>query len=76
MDAKTISNNILKALTGGMHSAIVDGVIVHDIPSELVYVNSQSELVNYSDSPVGTIAATIGFGSMWQKNASGEWVSV
>lgn len=76
MDAKTISNNILKALTGGMHSAIVDGVIVHDIRTEIVFVTQESELDNFDDMPAGTFAATYGLGAWWQKDASGEWVDV
>ena len=76
MENKTVSQDLRKILTGSMHDAIIGGKVVKDIPSKLVYVNSQSELSNYSDYPVGTIAAVIGFGSVWQKNVSGEWVSI
>ena len=76
--AETImGNNALKSLQWGMHDAVIDGEIVRDIPSKMVYVSSQSQLSKYTNNvPVGTIAATYGFGSLWQLNASRQWVSM
>lgn len=77
MADRILSNNALKGLQWGMHDAVIDGDIVSDIPSKMVYVSSQSQLSRFTNVvPVGTIAATYGFGSMWQLNASKQWVSV
>lgn len=77
MADKIMSNNALKNLQWGMHDAVIDGEVVQDIPSKMVYVTSQSQLSKYTNIvPVGTIAATYGLGSMWQLNASLQWVSM
>lgn len=76
--AETIKgNNALKSLQWGMHDAVIDNEIVRDIPSKMVFVSSQSQLSKFTNNvPVGTIAATYGFGSLWQLNASRQWVSM
>ena len=76
MNEKTISNNRLKSLNWGMHDAIINGEIVRDIPSKMIYVEQQSDLANFSDALPGTIAATYGFGSMWQMKPDGTWASM
>lgn len=76
MNSKNVSNDNLKSLQWGMHDAIVNGEIVRDVPSKMVYVTQQSELSNFSDAPVGTIAATYGFTAMWQKKPDGTWASM
>lgn len=76
MNEKTISNNRLKSLNWGMHDAIINGEIVRDIPSKMIYVSSQDELSNFSDALPGTIAAQYGFGSMWQMKPDGTWASM
>lgn len=77
MAEKIMSNNALKGLQWGMHDAIVNGEVVRDIPSKMVFVTNQSQLSQFTQiEPVGTIAATYGCGSMWQLNASRQWVSL
>ena len=76
MEEKTISNNRIKSLNWGMHDAIIDGQIVRDIPSRMIYVNAQSELVNFSDALPGTMAATYGFSQMWQMKPDGTWATI
>lgn len=77
MAEKIMGNNALKGLQWGMHDAIISGEIVRDIPSKMVFVTSQSQLSQFTQNvPVGTIAATYGFGSMWQLNASRQWVTM
>lgn len=77
MADKIMGNNALKNLQWGMHDAVIDGEVVQDIPSKMVFVTSQSQLSKFTNIvPVGTLAATYGFGSMWQLNASRQWVSM
>lgn len=77
MAEKTITNNRLKSLQWGMHDAIVDGDIVHDIPSKMVYVKDTTERDRFTNIvPIGTIAAVYGFGSMWHLNSDRQWVSM
>lgn len=76
MEEKTISNNRIKSLNWGMHDAIIDGQIVRDIPSRMIFVNAQSELVNFADALPGTMAATYGFGQMWQMKPDGTWATI
>lgn len=77
MAEKIMGNNALKSLQWGMHDAVIDGEVVQDIPSKMVFVTSQSQLSKFTNIvPVGTLAATYGFGSMWQLNASRQWVSM
>lgn len=77
MAEKTIGNSYPKALSGGMHDAIIGNDIVHDIPSKVIYVSEESELDSFTDiSPVGTFAAVYGLTKLWQLDASKEWVEV
>ena len=76
MDEKTISNNRIKSLNWGMHDAIIDGQIVRDIPSRMIFVTAQSELSNFADAFPGTMAATYGFGQMWQMKPDGTWATI
>ena len=77
MAEKIMSNNALKGLQWGMHDAVINGEVVKDIPSKMVFVTNQSQLSQFTNiEPVGTIAATYGGGSLWQLNASRQWVSM
>ena len=77
MAEKTISNNSAKIIQSGKHDAIINGDIVHDIPSAMIYVKDQTERDAFTQiSPVGTICAVYGFGTMWQLNSDREWVSM
>lgn len=76
MPEKTVGNNMLKQLQWGMHDAIIDGEIVHDIPSKVVYVSSQSELSNFADALPGTIAIQYGLVNIWQLKPNGSWAAL
>ena len=74
MAEKTISQNKRKVLNIGMHDALIDGNVVHDIPTRLVFVSDENELDSLTDcEPVGTIAVQYGFGSMWQLTPDATW---
>lgn len=75
--AITISQEKRKTLTTGMHDALIDGEVVKDIPSRVVFVTSQSELSAIAnEEPVGTIAIQYGFVNMWQLKPDGQWAAV
>lgn len=66
-----------KVITSGLHDAILDGEITRDIQTRMVFVNSESELAQFTDQePAGTVAATYGFGSMWQLTPAGTWAEI
>ena len=66
--------NSMKAMTLGVHSAVVNGMIDNDIPSRVVFVSSETELelVAYYE-PVGTIAIQFGFKNIWQLKPDKTW---
>lgn len=76
MEQKTIGNSMAKLLEVGMMDAVVDGVLIRDIPAKAVLVTAQSDLANLPVYPAGTVAYTAGFKAMWQLAASGSWVEV
>lgn len=76
LNEKISGNPAMKSLQWGMHDAIIDGEIVRDLPSKMVYVSEESELTNFADMPPGTIAATYGFTSMWQLTPDGTWADM
>lgn len=76
MVEKTIGNNQIKSLTFGMHDAIVDGELVHDIPTRLVFVASQTERNALENILAGTFVATYGLGNIWQKKGDGTWATI
>ncbi len=47
-----------------------------NVPTKNIMVTDESDLVNLSEYPAGSIAYTAGFGAMWQKAADGEWVNM
>ena len=65
-----------KRLTRGMYDAVINGVLLRDIPAKMVYVSSESQLAALTGYRAGTIAATFGFTHMWQLDTSGEWISM
>lgn len=76
MAEKTLGHNFPKTYQTGMHSILEDGVVVNGVPDEMVYVTQESELSAYASKPAGTLAATYGLTSIWQKKPDGTWVSV
>ena len=77
MADKILGNNAIKQLQWGMHTAIINGEIVRDIPSELILVKNTTERNQFTNTAhIGTIAATYGFGSMWQLNSDRQWVNM
>ena len=76
MEQKTIGNNMAKILESGMTDAVIDGVLVRDIPARAVLVTAESDLANLPSYPAGTLAYTAGFAAMWQLSAAGTWVEM
>ena len=60
----------------GINDIVVDGEIHAGVPAPSVMVESESDLANLPNYPAGTMAYTAGFKALWQKDASGEWVSM
>ena len=59
-----------------VHDAVVDGVILSNVPSKMVYVSGESELADLAEEyPVGTIAAQYGYTMLWQLAPTG-WVEI
>ena len=61
--------------TRGNLDYVKNGEIIQNVEMPIVMVASGSVLSSLTDYEAGTIAFTPGFANMWQKNASGEWVS-
>ena len=64
-----------------MNSGEVDymksGVLIHGSTALAVMVASSSELTGLAGKvPVGSIAYTAGYGTMWQLDAAGEWMEI
>ena len=77
MEIKNMTRTARKVLDLGMIDVVdSDGVLREDVPCKGVMVTAESDLANLPDYQPGTIAFTAGFGSMWQKDASGEWTSM
>ena len=76
MEQKTISQNSYKTLVADTYAAIIDGVLVHGIPNEPVYVTDESELATLPHLPVGTLAVQYGFAAMWQLKPDGTWAEI
>ena len=69
-----MSDDTIYSTKLGTHSIIKNGEVIKDVSSKLVYCNSQNDLeAHTSEFPAGTIAATYGFGDMWQLDDSGVW---
>lgn len=76
MEQKTISQNSYKSLVADTYAAIINGVLVHGIPNEPVYVTDESQLAALPHLPVGTLAIQYGFGAMWQLKPDGTWAEI
>lgn len=62
--------------TMGANDVVTANGLVENVMAPSVLVQSQSDLGELTDYPVGTIAYTAGFKAMWQLNALGVWVSM
>lgn len=57
-----------------MYDYAADGKLLRGIPSRMVFVGAEADLEDLPNGYLpGTIAATIGFGNMWQLDGDGEW---
>ena len=65
-----------ESVSMGVTDYIENGVAHNSNVMHSVMVESESDLASLNNYAVGSIAYTAGFGSMWQLNASGEWVEV
>lgn len=55
---------------------VKDGVIHRSRPLKAVMVKQQSVLAKLDSYEPGTIAFTVGFSNVWQKDIDGTWVSI
>lgn len=63
--------------TAGNLDYVQDGRLYKNNPASSVMVTAETDLDSLLDGyPAGTVAYTAGFTSMWQKDASGEWVEL
>lgn len=77
MEIKNMTRTARKVLDLGMIDVVdSDGVLREDVPCKGVMVTAESDLANLPDYQPGTIAFVAGFGSMWQKDATGTWQEV
>lgn len=76
MNEKTISNNSIKGLEWGMHDAVVDGELVRDIPTRMIFVTNSTERDALENLAAGTFVAVYGLGTIWQRKADGTWATV
>ena len=78
MEVINLTRTARKVLDLGMIDVVTeDGKVLEDVPCKPVMVPSDpNELTGLPDYQPGTIAFTAGFGSMWQKDATGEWQEV
>lgn len=70
----TVTDERLKRLNWTMHDAVVDGEVLRDLPSKMVYVTDADELAAFAGDPPGTIAALYGFSKLWQLQPDGTWL--
>lgn len=70
------SNNSIKTLQWGMHDAVVNGELVRDIPTRLVFVADSTERDALENVLPGQFVATYGMGYVWQKKGDGTWAAV
>jgi len=59
-----------------MYDAIAGGRTLKGVPGRMVFVSEESELNRFTDVWPGCLAATYGFGQMWQLDGSGEWIKI
>lgn len=76
MNEKTISNNSIKGLEWGMHDAVVNGELVRDIPTRLIFVADSTERDLLPDIFSGTFVATYGLSHVWQRKGDGTWATI
>ena len=63
-----------KIQSEGTTDYVLDGVVYHNAPINVVLVSSKSEAESLlADTEPGTIAYTAGFNEMWQKAPDGSW---
>ena len=76
MNEKTITQNSFKALETNMHDAVIDGMVVHDIPTKIIFVANSTERDALENVLPGQFVATYGCSTVWQKKGDGTWAEV
>ena len=76
MKEKTVSNNSLKGLEWGMHDAVVNGELVRDIPTRMIFVANSTERDALTNVAAGTFVATYGLEHIWQRKGDGTWATI
>ena len=76
MNKKTITQKKLKVIANSVNDVVHGDLLVKDTPAPTVLVEAETDLAQLPAYPAGTIAYTAGFKGMWQRNTSGNWISV
>jgi hypothetical protein len=74
LETKIVTSDTIQTPT--THDAIVGNQLLKGVPDTTIYVQSESELSNFTEYPVGTFAIQYGFKGMWQLKPDKSWVSV
>lgn len=60
----------------GANDVVGANGLTKNVLAPSVLVRSENDLAQLPEYPAGSIAYTAGFKEMWQKDASGSWVSL
>lgn len=60
----------------GNEDYVKNGKVYKNASTQMVLVSGAGDLSLLANYDPGTIAHTAGFGTMWQKAVSGEWVQM
>lgn len=66
---------MIPSFSMGIHNAVVNGVVIYDQPTAITFVSSQSDLGKIENVTPGDLAATYGFGTIWQYDGT-QWQEV
>ena len=71
----TPTNTVVDAVDG-VTDYVKDGVLHKNAVMGNVMVESESDLANLTQYETGSIAYTVGYENIWQKDADGTWQSM
>lgn len=73
---KTTNTDKVIDVIDGVTDYVKDGELFKDSVMGSVMVESENDLTNLTQYETGSIAYTAGYGSVWQKDASGTWQAI
>lgn len=73
---KITPTNVVVDAVDGVTDYVKDGKLYKDSIVGSVMVESENDLDNLTQYEAGSIAYTAGYGSVWQKDAAGEWQTI